>query len=293
MSRILRSFLSTSTPVSHPSAKTREGRQLIAQDTLERSKSIVDEHSNEGATIDSIFFADQLPPLEPLDIVKEKRPIQVINSDAFAVARQILDRYSDAKGYVTVLNLASDERSAGGWLHSLSRTQEEALCYSSTLYATLKPEWYPWPNLGPGSVSGIFSPGVVVFKEDLDHDCTQLSKEKRRVVSVITVAAPRYPRLTADKEHFEKKSDLEDLRGKIRLVYRMAAHNKQRYLVLGAMGCGAYGCPPKLVSQEMKNILLDPEFNNYFEKVVFAVYSKNESDDNFPVFKTTFAGIKV
>lgn len=111
--------------------------------------------------------------------------------------------------------------------------QEEALCYSSTLYATLKPEWYPWPNLGPGSVSGIFSPGVVVFKEDLDHDCTQLSKEKRRVVSVITVAAPRYPRLTADKEHFEKKSDLEDLRGKIRLVYRMAAHNKQRYLVLG------------------------------------------------------------
>jgi hypothetical protein len=107
------------------------------------------------------------------------------------------------------------------------------LCYSSTLYVTLKPEWYPWPNLGPGSVSGGFSPGVVVFKDDLDHDCVELPKEERSVVSVITVAAPRYPRLTTDREHFVKESDLEDLRGKIRVVYRMAAHNKQRYLILG------------------------------------------------------------
>jgi hypothetical protein len=101
------------------------------------------------------------------------------------------------------------------------------------LFATLKSEWYPWPNLGPGSVSGSFSPGVVVFKDDLDHDCRELPKEKRRVVSVITVAAPRYPRLATDMEMFAKESDLEDLRGKIRLVYRMAAHNKQRYVVLG------------------------------------------------------------
>lgn len=75
----------------------------------------------------------------------------------------------------------------------------------------------------------------MIFKDDLDHDCVELSKEQRRVVSVITVAAPRYPKLTADKEGFAKESDLEDLRGKIRLVYRMAAHNNQRYVILGGL----------------------------------------------------------
>jgi hypothetical protein len=112
------------------------------------------------------------------------------------------------------------------------------LCYSSTLYETLKPSYYPWPNLGPGSVAGIFSPSVVIFKHDLDNDCKDLPKNKRAVVSVITVAAPRVPDLTADKLAFERASDLEDLRGKIRLVYRMAARNGKTSLVLGGSSRG-------------------------------------------------------
>ena len=115
----------------------------------------------------------------------------------------------------------------------LNINKEEALCYSSTLYSTLKPSWYPWPNLGPGSVAGGYSPGVVIFKENLDHDCVNLPKEDWRVVSVITVAAPRAPRLTVDGQSLANESDLNDLRGKIKLVYRIAAQNKKRYLVLG------------------------------------------------------------
>jgi len=111
--------------------------------------------------------------------------------------------------------------------------QEEALCYSSTLYDTLKESYYPWPNLGPRSVAGIYSPGVVIFKDDLDHNCVDLPEAERRVVSVITVASPCRPKLTEDELGFKNESDLEDLKGKIRLVYRMAGHNKQTHLVLG------------------------------------------------------------
>lgn len=73
--------------------------------------------------MESIFHAKQLPTLEPIDISKEKRPVHVINSDAFTVARELLDKYPDAKGSIAVLNLASDEVPGGGWLYSLSRTQ--------------------------------------------------------------------------------------------------------------------------------------------------------------------------
>jgi len=107
--------------------------------------------------------------------------------------------------------------------------QEEALCYSSTLWATLKPEYYPWPNIGPDSVAGIFSPGVVIFKDDWDHNFLDLAIEERRVVSIITVAAPNNQTLTEDGKNFKAPFVLDNLRGKIRLIYRMAA----QYTVLG------------------------------------------------------------
>ncbi len=191
--------------------------------------------------------------------------------------------------------------------------QEEALCYSSTLYTTLKPSYYPWPNLGPGSAAGIFSPGVVIFKDDLGHKCVELPKDQRRIISIITVAGPRLPALTDDGEDFARESDLEDLREKIRLVYRMAAHHKQRYLVLGekwfsiwqilkglmpscligALGCGVYASPPKPVASEMKSVLLDPEFRGHFKRVVFAVCDKAGHQEKFAAFRDAFAGVEI
>lgn len=97
----------------------------------------------------------------------------------------------------------------------------------------MKPSYYPWPNLGLGSTAGVYSPAVVIFRDDLDHDCVELPESQRKVVSVITVAAPRCPELTTDGLSFRNASDLKDLRGKIRLVYRMAAVHKKTSLVLG------------------------------------------------------------
>ena len=231
-------------------SSTHRGRQLIAQDTLERTEAIIEQCTADGASDNSTFYFEQLSFLPSSAGLNAKCRVSVVNGDAFTAARELLNEHQEAKGSVAVLNLASDEHRAGGWIHTLSRTQvctlywnslgsvvdidkEEALCYSSTLYSTLKPAWFPWPNLGPGSVAGGYSPGVVIFKDDLDHDCVDLPKEDWRVISVITVAAPRGPKLTVDGQSFENESDLNDLRGKIRLVYRIAAHNKKRYLVLG------------------------------------------------------------
>jgi len=99
------------------------------------------------------------------------------------------------------------------------------------LYITLKEEYYPWPNLGPGSDAGIYSPAVVIFKDDLDHSCVDLPVDQRETVAVLTVAAPRGPRVLDGR--FSNSSDVHDLREKIRLVYRMAGHNGKQALILG------------------------------------------------------------
>ncbi|KAF8985725.1 hypothetical protein BDQ17DRAFT_1436537 [Cyathus striatus] len=145
---------------------------------------------------------------------------------------------------------------------------------------------------------GVFSPGVVIFKHDLHHGCVNFPKQGQRIASVITVAAPCLPKLTPDGENFADASDLEDLRGKIWLVYRMAAHNGQQYLVLvpfaSAMRCGAYRCHPVLVANEMKSILLNPEFKGWFRKVEFAVYTvPRNGPGNYDVFKEVFKDVKV
>lgn len=87
--------------------------------------------------------------------------------------------------------------------------------------------------MGPGSAAGVYSPAVVIFKDDLDHDCVDLPAEERRVVAVLTVAAPRSPYLSPGGETLRWEQDLNYFREKIRLVYRMAAHHGKDYLVLG------------------------------------------------------------
>ncbi|KAF3760993.1 hypothetical protein M406DRAFT_268203 [Cryphonectria parasitica EP155] len=269
-------------------------RREICEDTIERSPAIV--QATPGATLDSTFMPAQLPALSPEASPQLKRkPVRVIDADSFAAARAILANDPGAK--VAVLNLASDIEPAGGWRFSLSCTQEEALCYSSTLYPTLRHEWYPWPNLGPRSAAGIYSPGVVVFRDTLDAGLVELPEDQRFVVSVITVAAPMGPPLAIGRDGrlaFAMDSVLRDLQEKIKLVYRCAAHNGQTSLVLGAMGCGAFRCPPEVVAREMREILEDDEFAGWFENVVFAVYAVGRGGQrNLEVFHGEFTLLSI
>lgn len=263
-------------------------RRQICEDTISRSTAIATE--TPGGSLESVFVTSQLPPLDqdhPLFPDLVLNPIKIYDSDAFELARTL----SPSKGKIGVLNLASDIEPGGGWRYTLSSTQEEALCYSSTLYATLRPEWYPWPNTGPGSCAGIFSPDVVVFRDTLSQELAEFSRAQRHVLSVITVAAPCLPELTKDREHFAKESDLEDLRQKILLILRIAARNGVTSLVLGAMGCGAYRCPPKVVAEEMKQLAKTEEFHGWFENLVFAVYAAGATgQNNLKVFRTVFEG---
>jgi uncharacterized protein (TIGR02452 family) len=61
-----------------------------------------------------------------------------------------------------------------------------------------------------------------------------------------------------------------------------------------AMGCGAFKCPAKVVSREMKNILLGEEFKGWFKQVVFAVYSTpGYGANNFTIFEGALGGVEL
>jgi hypothetical protein len=125
MKRVLRSaFKKPATVTAQPSTRTFAERKAIAEDTVDRMKDVIKQHAREGATASSTFIRDQLDPLDPSKSPNAPTPvIEVINCDAFTLARRLISEIPEAKGKTAVLNLASDAHPAGGWIISLSKTQ--------------------------------------------------------------------------------------------------------------------------------------------------------------------------
>ena len=264
---------------------TDAGRMEICRDTMRRTLSIC--AAIPGVSHDSTFMhLSDLPPFPSCFPNFPQELVEIIPEDSLIIARQLMTEYPAANGRIAVLNMASSEVRGGGWNLHPAKTQECALCYSSSLFETLKPEYYSWPNLGPGSAAGIFLPTVVIFKYGQENCFRDLPVELRKAVSVISVAAPRF---TDPDLAFSEASHYADLRDKIRLIYKMAVCNNKTFLVLGAMGCGTYNCPPFVVAREMKNILEEEEFNGWSQKVVFAIRGESR---NFMPFQEVFRGRK-
>ena len=60
------------------------------------------------------------------------------------------------------------------------------------------------------------------------------------------------------------------------------------------MGCGVYRCPPRQVAEEMRAVLMEPEFKGRFKEIAFAVYSsERERRNNFAIFKEVLEGTEI
>ncbi|KAL9042452.1 MAG: hypothetical protein Q9214_003777 [Letrouitia sp. 1 TL-2023] len=190
---------------------------------------------------------------------------------------------------VLILNMANAEHGGGGWLKG-ALAQEEALCYRSSLSFALKRKFYPMPDR-----SAIYSPAVVVIRQSLadSHKLLDLTKPgKLPVVSVVSVAAVRNPKiervLGTGEQRYEEHKEKELMRDKMRIVLRVACHNRHRKIVLGALGCGAFGNPKAEVVRLWREVLKEEEFlGGWWEELVFAIMEEGgseQSDGNFGVF---------
>ena len=232
--------------------------------------------ASDGLQLDA-RFCPNFPPTK----------IRVINSDTIDAALAL--KPSATGKPVCILNMANATSAGGGFKHG-ALAQEEALCYRTSLYRTLKIKHYPLGNL-----EGIYSPNVLVIRESMKdgHGLLDLREPKHLpVISVVSVAAICQPKIDTDaqgRKTYANVADQKLMEGKIRLILRMAIRYKHTQVVLGAFGCGAFGNPRNEVSAMFKAVLGEKGFQGgWFEDVVFAVLE--DAGGNFKVFSGMLDG---
>lgn len=170
-------------------------------------------------------------------------------------------RMQEEGGKVLALNFANGVHPGGGFLGG-ARAQEECLCRSSALYATLAGDdmyAYHASRLLPDSSDwSILSPDVPVFRTD---DGTFI--DKPYLLHFITSAAPYAP--TVGQAQSQKLME-----SRIQRVLSIAWAYGYDSLVLGAWGCGAFAIDPEAIALQFRSAL-EGAFSGCFSRVHFAI----------------------
>lgn len=201
--------------------------------------------------------------------------ITVQNIDTLSMAQSM--SLVSGKGQLAVLNMASDHCRGGG-VRNGARSQEENIARRSNLVTMLNANFYPF---APSTV--LYSPCVTVFKDASYELCEEFQ------CGVLSCAALRNPRLTANGEYHADQKAI--MRMKIIAILHVAIHHGIRYVVLGALGCGAFHNPPEEVAALFATLLIEEKYRFYFEEIGFAILVKNEKEqDNLIAFQKKMNG---
>ncbi len=177
------------------------------------------------------------------------------------------------------LNFANGVFAGGGFLGG-ARAQEEVLCRSSALYATLVDDPMYEAHSARSSHDStdwtILSPDVPVFRTD---DGTAL--EQPWALSFMTCASP-----VAYDVGQPLAGDL--LQQRIQRVLAIARAYGYSALVLGAWGCGAFGNDPRRTARDFRSAL-EGEFAGAFSAVVFAITDWSPDRRTLGPFRDVFA----
>ncbi|KAF4457665.1 hypothetical protein F53441_425 [Fusarium austroafricanum] len=221
------------------------------------------------------------------DLPELKLPrVSIREVDTLTAARDLLEietpagvkaNLSNDKARVAILNMGSPLNPGGGVLNG-ANSQEESLCMRTTLYPSLKEEWYRLPEL-----SSIYTPNVLVFR---DEDGEDLDKKDRFYVNCITAAMIRAPEFELDDDGiatYANTKDRETVQLKMQAVMRIAMLRNTKRLVLGAWGCGAHGNPVGEIARIWRSVLR-PRYDKskivkerweYIDEIVFAIKDHN------------------
>ncbi|KAK6815525.1 hypothetical protein RU639_008931 [Aspergillus parasiticus] len=173
----------------------KETLNVIPDITRQLSPSINVYHSAK-------LSCEDLPRLHPRNCpaFPERASIRVLNEDTLNAAIQI-SRFMRTGGInprlhdprPLIINFANYKKPGGGWLNG-AVAQEEAICYRSSLAASIDERDYPLEL-----DEAIYTPSVVVLRDDMDSGHRLLfphtPAKNLPLVSAITLAAMYRPRM--------------------------------------------------------------------------------------------------
>ena len=277
--------------------KVWENTKAIVEDngyTLPDGKSILLRNYQSSRKRSSFYSRAFTASFEPLNNPPE---ITVSSDDCLDAAHKWVDDGLE----VSVLNMAS-RRNPGGGVIKGAGAQEEYLFRCSDYYKflyryapyaheynlTRSHHQYPLDR----NFGGIFSPEVAIFREN-EKSGYKLAGSVWKV-NMIAVAGMNSPRLIHEdgKERIAPEL-VEGVKNKIRTIFRIACDQKQRNLVLGALGCGAFHNPPEHIAELFRDVLCEPEFSGAFSRICFAVKTDHNSHGgkNYDAFKKSLGRI--
>ncbi|MFD4372938.1 TIGR02452 family protein [Streptomyces sp. NPDC058486] len=195
---------------------------------------------------------------------------------------------ADPGGPVAVLNFASARNPGGGYLNG-AQAQEEALCRSSALHATLlrAPAYYEHHRSDRDTFYTdrvIHSPRVPVFRDDRGALLAAPF-----TVGFLTSPAPNagvVRRSAPERAHLLPAA----LASRAERVLETAVAEGYRRIVLGAWGCGVFRNDPADVAGAFGALLTgDGRFAGHFDEVVFAVLDRASGTPTLAAFRRVLA----
>ncbi|KAM0553168.1 hypothetical protein ACHAPJ_007455 [Fusarium lateritium] len=271
-------------------SKEMEGEQIgnsVKKESADQAKSSIDQKPDEQAK--SVTLEEPKLPRISLRMVDTLTAARDLLEIELSSGDKVKVDLGNKFARVGILNMGSPLSPGGGSLNG-ANSQEESLCMRTTLYPSLKDEWYRIPEL-----SAIYTPDVLVFR---DEEAEDLDKKDRFYVDCITAAMIRGPEFHMDEEgipRYSNRKDIEMVHRKIRMVMRICVQMKIKRIVLGAWGCGAHGNPVQHLAmtwrQVLRPIIENPKQNlsnaeklkqkerwEQIEEIVFAIKDPNVAD---------------
>lgn len=202
---------------------------------------------------------------------------------------------------IGVLNFASATKPGGGFLNG-AQAQEESLARSSTLYPTLMTrvaqEFYTLhkraPRGGYYSHAMVYSPGVVVFRDDhggwaepLAVDVLTSAAVNAGVVRQQSVKRQLGGGQAAAQAEAEEERIAKAMKERMgRLLYLFESHGV-KHVVLGSFGTGVFRNNVRTVASIWAELLLeeDARFRQSFDHVLFAILGR----ETFTEFEDVFS----
>lgn len=228
-----------------------------------------------GATFDS-----RIKPLEN----KRRGHIDLTNETTLHAAIRLSKDLKIPQDEIVVLNYAS-ARNPGGGYDTGANAQEESIARQTSLISSITQErvreMYDYNRKEKSLLYSdymIYTPSAVIFRNDNEEYIQEPS-----LTSIITCPA-------ANLTNIEKDGNIDEARkvmlNRCRKIIQVAILNENTAIVLGAFGCGVFRNNPYDVANYFKTILIDENYKDFFDEIVFAII--DDSSKNYNAFKEVF-----